>query len=212
MVHKKLLPLLALITALLVTVPAFPQTQISGNQSGTLGPDTYLVVGDISVPAGQTLLIMPGSVFFHNGNHTWKIYGQLNADGIEGDSISFIRQNPINEHRWGGIRFQTGASASTIDYCVIDQCYHPSTPALYGGGIYTNGVAITITNTRVSNCINYSDGGGIYANNAAIVIDNCVVVDCKALGGDNGGGICLVNSDNAEITHSIIARNQATGT
>ena len=205
---------LALLLCTLIAGLGFAQN-ISGPQSGTLGPGTYIVVGDISVQAGQTLTIVPGTSFLHNGGWKWDIYGTLNAEGTEADSIYFIRQNPTAANRWKSIRFQSGASsASTLDYCVIDNCNIPSgSPySMNGGGIYTNGVAITVTNTRISNCDAYWNGGGIYANNANITVENCLIVDNTATSGANGGGIYLNNSDGAFIAYNEITRNSATGT
>ncbi len=193
---------------------AFAQPQIWGAQSGTLGPGQYLVIGDIRVLSGETLNIVPGTVFLHNGNWKWEIYGLLNASGAEGDSIVFTRQNPIEDHKWGGIRFQSGASdESVIDYCVIEYCKHPSgLPVQYGGGIYINGVDLAITNSRISNCWNYWNGAGIYATNASILIENCVITDNEAAQGSNGGGIYLNSCNASQIVNNIIARNAATGT
>ncbi len=193
----------------------FAQEQISGPQAGTLGPGTYIVVGDIEVLHGTTLEIVPGTEFLHRGWYAWNIYGQLNAEGAEGDSIYFIRQNPTPENRWKGIRFQSGASdASTLDYCVIDNCNIPSgSPiSLRGGGIHTNGVDITVTNTRISNCDAYWDGGGIYAQSADITVDRCLIVSNTAISSANGGGIYLYNCPEASILNSIIAYNADTGT
>ena len=214
-------PLRCFLIAALVIVfasgaPALAQVQISGPQSGTLGPDEYLVIGDIRVLPGETLTISPGTTFYHNGNWVWEISGQLNAEGVEGDSIYFVRQDPIDDHRWKGIRFQAGASdASTIDYCVIDHCYVNSgylPPYLYGGGIYTNAVNITVRNSRISNCKAFWDGGGIYANNADILVDHCLISGNEAISGANGGGILLYGCPASTIQHSVIAGNKATGT
>jgi hypothetical protein len=206
--------LIALLLCLTVYGLSLAQ-EISGPLSGTLGPGTYIVVGDIQVQHAATLDIVPGTTLLHNGAWSWNIYGQLNAEGTEADSIYFIRQNEVPGHRWRSIRFQSGASsASTINYCVIDNCNVPSgTPySMKGGGIYANGVGITITNTRISNCDAYWDGGGIYANNANIVVENCLIVDNTAISGANGGGIYLSGCSGATINYNVIARNAATGT
>lgn len=207
---------LSLLIAFFGSVQVFAQTEISGSQSGILGPGTYLVVGDIEILSRDTLEIVPGTTFLHNGNHTWNIDGLLLALGAEGDSINFLRQNPIDEHRWGGIRFQDGACNScTIDYCIIDHCYVNSgylPPYLYGGGIYVSGADITVSNTRISNCEAFWDGAGIYADGADITVDHCLIVDNEAIQGANGGGILLNNCVAAQIKNSVIARNSATGT
>ncbi|TKJ40123.1 hypothetical protein CEE37_10330 [candidate division LCP-89 bacterium B3_LCP] len=196
---------------------SYAQTTISGVQSGTLGPGQYLVVGEVTVGGQDTLTIMPGTEFLHNGNHQWKIYGLFIAEGMENDSISFVRQNPVENHRWGGLRFQSGASAnSTIDYVIIDNCKNEFNFNYdLGGGIYTDGVPITVTNSRISECDNYWGGGGVYASSANIIIENCIIVDCEAFDdgdeGGNGGGIYLYNCGDAQILNNIIARNIATG-
>jgi len=198
-----------------LSIASYAQPTLHGAQSGILGPGAYIVDGSIRVMSGETLTIVAGTEFLHNGHWTWDIYGQLNVEGDEGDSVKFLRQQPIDLHRWGGIRFAAGASAnSTIDFAIIDNCKNGTTPYyIYGGGIYTNGVNLTITNTRISECDAYWDGGGIYAHNGAnITLDHCMVVDCEAISGANAGGIYLINSPESILTNSIIARNGGTGT
>ncbi|NQS98578.1 MAG: right-handed parallel beta-helix repeat-containing protein [candidate division Zixibacteria bacterium] len=214
MFKSKLPAVLLLLSVLMMMSSSFAQPNISGPQSGTLGPGTYIVVGDIRVVGGETLTIVPGTEFLHTGHHTWEINGQLNAEGAEGDSISFLRQFPNEDCKWGGIRFLPGASAfSTIDYCIIDHCKNGTFPySTYGGGVYTYQVGFTLSNTRISNCEAYWDGGGIYANNANITIINCLIVDNTAISGANGGGIYLNNCAEAQVLNSIIARNSDTGT
>ena len=197
-------------------LPAIAQTQISGPQSGTMGPGIYSVIGDIKVFQGTTLTIMPGTEFQHNGNWTWDISGQFTAVGAEGDSIRFVRQSPVEQHRWGGIRFRAVASgASRIDHCVIDNCYVNSgiiPPWQYGGGIYVDTVPISVTNTQISHCDAYWHGGAIYALNAGILVDHCTLVANEAIDGADGGAIFLYGCMDATITHNIIARNISTGT
>jgi hypothetical protein len=205
-----------LVSLLCLILVGFAQAQeISGPQSGILGPGTYTVIGDISVRNGETLEIVPGTEFLHNGNHTWTIQGLLTAQGTVGDSIKFVRQNPIEQHRWGGLRFQSSASPDCIlDYCVIDQVHIPSSQpnSYHGGGIYINGVDLTISNTRVSNCSAQGDGGGIYAYIAAVTIDHCLIVENEEYAYNAGGGIALDECDGALVTHCIIAHNSSNGT
>jgi len=214
MSKAKLLTGVILICVLLSGLPAFAQPSISGPQSGTLGPGTYIVVGDIRVMTGNTLTIVAGTEFLHNGHHTWEISGTLNIQGAEGDSVVFKRQTPNETCKWGGIRFQSGAPAGTIDYAIIEYCSNGTTPYYtYGGGIFSNGVDLNITNSRISNCSAYWDGGGMYCNNGAqIIVDHCMITDNQAISGANGGGIYFSGCSNCEITNSIIARNGATGT
>jgi len=197
-----------------LTVICLAQPQIQGPQSGTLGPGTYIVVGDIRVAAGETLTIEPGTIFLHNGHHTWTIMGTLYAEGSEGDSIKFTRQNPVEEHKWGGIRFQPGAFDDCIlDYCIVEYCKNPLSPYYtYGGCIFVDQVDMTISNSRISHGEAYWNGGGIYAQNANILVDHCIVNDNTAISGANGGGIFLYDCTEASIIYSVICRNSATGT
>jgi hypothetical protein len=211
MKNQKMKQLLMILTVFGFSSMTMAQIPISGNLSGTLGPDTYLVTGTIYVQSGQTLQIMPGTILLHEGNYSWEIDGELIVEGNAVDSVRFERQMPIDEHRWGGIRFNHGASNnSMIQYAVIDHCYHPEVPNKPGGGIYANGVSLSVTDTRISNCENSNEGGGFYAVGADIYLDKCVIVNNLAAGEENGGGIFLNNCDNSIISNSIIAHNTTT--
>ena len=75
------------------------------------------MVDDITVQVGSELMIHPGAVFQHSGHFSWNIYGKLVAKGTLEDSIGFVLQEQTKDHRWGGIRFHSGASEkSKIDY------------------------------------------------------------------------------------------------
>jgi hypothetical protein len=199
------------VTMCLLTILGLSQTNISGDLSGTLGPADYIVVGDCNVQMSDSLYIAAGTRFLFSGHYTFSIYGLLKAEGNETDSILFIRQSPIEDHRWGGFRFYSTASpASVLDYCVIDNCKNTGT--VQGGGLYIEGVGITVMNTTISNCYTENEGAGIYAeNNSSLKIDLCRIVNNRADNFSNGGGIQLRNSLNASILNSIIAYNIATG-
>jgi len=201
--------------ALCLAVAGLASAQnISGPLSGTLGPGTFTVVGDCQVQAGQTLTIAPGTILQHSGPYKWDIYGTFTAVGTAADSIKFVRQFPNETCKWGGIRFNTGASASSsLSYCVIEFCKKGSTPYYqYGAGIYSNGVAISVSHSRISNCDNYWDGAAFYAQNAAVNLTSNLIVDNVASNGSNGGGIVLQGCNGATIAYNVVARNGATGT
>ena len=200
----KILILVLLVISLAGTIPALAQQQISGAQSGTLGPGSYQVTGSIQVAANQTLTILPGTEFLHSGNYSWTINGKLIAQGTKTDSIRFVRQNPTSTNRWGGIRFQTTATYGLIEYCIIDNCQN--------NGIYTNGVNISVKNSRISNCTAQTDGGGIYAYSSNLTVENCAIVNNTAANYNDGGGIYLNSCSEVVIRNCIIAHNSATGT
>ena len=187
------------------------QTEISGSQSGTLGPGTYLVIGEISVETGNTLTIAPGTIFFHNGNHKWIISGQLTAVGAEGDSILFVRQDPVVEHRWGGLRFQPGTPAAVLDYCVIDHCYMPDYTGPNASITVNGSQGLTLKHSRVSNGACNNDHGGVYAINTTVIIDSCVIRDNEAVNHPKGVGVFLENCTDSQILYSVIGDNRSDG-
>jgi len=202
--------ILSLLLVWLIPALVFAQPSISGVQSGTLGPGTYLVTGDIQVPHNQTLTILPGTTFLHNGHYFWFIYGEIQAVGTADSLIQFLREQPITAHRWGGLRFQTGASnTSVIENCIIDNCYNAAYPNYYGGGIYSNGVSFTVRDSKISSCYASSGGGAYITGGAAVEFDHCMVIKNEA---GNGGGLYFISSPNSAVKNSLIARNKATST
>ena len=95
-----------------------------GQLRGALGPGTYNVVGHISVMAGDSLRIAPGTRFIFGGNYDFIVYGRLTAIGTITDSIKFIH-NPDSigglGSYWNGIDFHNPTSdASRFEYCLIN--------------------------------------------------------------------------------------------
>ncbi|TKJ42559.1 hypothetical protein CEE37_02400 [candidate division LCP-89 bacterium B3_LCP] len=189
---------------------AFAQTPLSGSLSGTIGPDVFLVEGDCDILQGETLTIAPGTTFLFSGHYYWKIYGTLIAQGTETDSIVFTRQNPTQGHRWGGLRFMSGAPAgSIIEYCLIDNCMNYEWLNNQGGGIYSDGVSFNVSHTTIQYC-EASDGGGFYSvNGAQVVFDQCSILHNTA---SSGGGLYYSTTSRGEIRNSVIMWNTSTGT
>jgi hypothetical protein len=200
--------LFGIILALSLAATVLAQPHISGNLSGTLGPGTYIVDGNCTIQAGSTLTIAAGTTFLHGGNYAWMVYGQFTAVGMATDSIYFLRQFATPESRWGGIRFQEGSSSnSSINYCVIDNCYYST-----GGGLSIRSVALTVSNSRISNCTGtYPGGGGVYVNGANAIIDHCLIVGNNAPSGGNGGGVFFENCPAPQIKNSVVCYNTDTG-
>jgi hypothetical protein len=96
---------------------AFAQ-DISGPLSGTLGPGTFHVVNNISVPVGDSLVVQPGTTLLFDGGFAFAIYGYLHAAGTEQDSIQFLKTYFYIP--WKGLIFYSFASDSSIvEYCFI---------------------------------------------------------------------------------------------
>jgi hypothetical protein len=192
---------------LLVPITSFAQPTIQGVLSGSLGPGTYIVNGDCEVASGQSLTINPGTTFLHNGHHTWYIYGELSAVGTEGQPIVFDRQDPIETHKWGGLRFQDGASEDCIlQWCEIAFCKNQAVPNTRGGGIYIDRTGVDILNCTIRNC-QAADGGGIYTLYAnGLLISECTITNNVA---QDAGGIYLSRSNPATVQNCVIAYNNS---
>jgi hypothetical protein len=198
------------LVVLLTTVLAAAQTELSGPVSGTLGPGDFIVVGDVEVPAGETLSIASGSTFLFSGHYTWLVRGQLIAMGTESDSIVFTQQSQIPEHKWGGIRFLDGAmDGNILSYCSIDNCENYFFPYFYGGGLATEGPSIDVWNTTITQC-SAADAGAFYGMNGAQVnFIDCVITENLA---GNGGGLLYDSGTSGEIRNCTILKNISTST
>ena len=210
MLRFKTLFISALLLVWLTPLIILAQPTIQGAQTGTLGPGDYIVVGDIRVPAGESLTIEPGTIFYHSGHFFWRIYGEIQIAGTTSEQVQFLRQQPIEDHRWGGLRFEAGASDnSVIEYCVLDNCKNSYYPDYYGGAIYSNGVDLVVRHTRIGASYASSGGGAYITNGASVEFDHCMVLKNQA---GNGGGLYFNNSPNCTVKNSLIARNKSTST
>jgi len=92
-----------------------------GNVSGTwpVSGSPYQVHGEITIPAGQQLIIEPGVSVVFQGHYKFIINGSLLAQGTEADSIHFTAIDPLTG--WWGLRFmQTdGQDSSKLRYCDV---------------------------------------------------------------------------------------------
>ena len=197
---------------MIISSAGVAQPQISGSLSGTLGPGSYVVVGDCWVDAANTLTIQPGTTFLFAGHYSFVInaYGTLLAVGTELDSIVFTHQYPGTSYDWGGFRFAYGASSSSIfSYCVLEYAkYHPI-PNVNGGALYIQSSGITITHCTIANN-SAQGGGGIYINTSSVTISDCVFANNSA--SQNGGGLQLKWSSNISVNNCVFFNNSSHGT
>jgi hypothetical protein len=94
----------------------YADTIPGGDVSGTWyqANSPYYIAGNISIPAGDTLVIEPGVVVSFLGNYCLFANGVLKAVGTASDSIRFSRQDTTNT--WGGINLE-GDLTYTLSYC-----------------------------------------------------------------------------------------------
>jgi len=100
----------------------YPSTQQGGGDTGLVwkaaqGP--YRIKGEMTIPAGTTLTIEPGtSVFFDSGARL-SVQGRLVAEGTEYRPIWFTR-TPQTQGTWKGIQFSETQADNRIRWAVLE--------------------------------------------------------------------------------------------
>ena len=191
---------------ILCVFPAY--AQLSGPLSGVIEAGTYIVVNDIYVMEGDSLIIEPGVVFLFNGHYVFVVEGFLQAVGNEIDSIKFI-PNSGNDF-WKGLDFLgTNADSCLLDYCLI-------TGSKYNGVYAFNKYLIlehsTIRENQGASTVGYS-GGGVYATtDSKIYLEECIIADNLCYGGYScafGGGIYCQDSSQVFLKNCVVENNEA---
>ena len=128
------------ITTFLIPHIALCDTNVSGNQSGTwtLSGSPYYVIGAITIPAGNSLIIEPGVLVEVQGNFRITAEGFITAQGTESDSIKLYGQGTTT---WEGIRLEDEVNQSTFSYCRIS-----NTDGTNGYGIHSVNAQVVIQN------------------------------------------------------------------
>ena len=114
----------------------------SGNVSGTWS-NFASVSGDITVPAGDSLIIEAGTIVRFLGNYNFLVYGYLACNGAAGDTI-VITSGPANQiqapNQWKGIDFYNSAD---------DNSYLHFTKVEYA----QDGIYLEWANPTIENCL-----------------------------------------------------------
>ncbi|MBC8415520.1 MAG: right-handed parallel beta-helix repeat-containing protein [Candidatus Cloacimonetes bacterium] len=226
---KKLLisSILTLFTISLIAI------DVSGNQSGIWSPDNnpYNMIGEITVPAGETLEIQAGVELIAMGNYRITALGNILAEGTEIDSIRFHGNNGLN---WGGIRLENETVQSTFNFCRIsntddtnDYGIHSiNSPVLINHSFiddHQKAISFSALSTTTpsymeiknSKIVNVQKSGITIVDNSNVLIDSCEVTQC-GLGTSFYGAIQLSLQNSAHdcsptISNSYIHHNGKQG-
>jgi len=156
-------------------------TTVSGTvYNGSGGPWTtagspYVVSGDVTVPAGQTLTIDPGVVVkFRYGTNDLIVNGTLTADGSPAARILFTSERDDTAGGdtdgaggapyagiWGCLRFTATSTGSLLDNVEVR---YPGWDS--NGGIWVQGGQLTLTNSLVTT----AGGNGLRIENSNPVL------------------------------------------
>jgi len=181
--------------------------EVSGDVSGVWS-EFVSVTGDITVPAGDSLIIEAGTLVRFLGKYHFYVYGYLACNGADGDEI-LITSGPANQiqakDQWYGFDFYDAADDNsyfhytTVEYAYDGIFYEWSAPSIQNClvqhhqryGIYANrSDNAPIESTTISDC----STTGIYADYSSPQVNLCDISNCGSY------GIDLENMSHAVIT------------
>lgn len=147
--------------------------------------DTIVISCNVIVPEHKTLTILPGTVVLFTGGNSISVYGTLNAEGTDQDSIDFIIHDTsgIYSH-WGGIDFYRNSLEDTSKLTCCNMNYS------YNFRIESD--KVVVSNCNFDHCYG-SNGGAIYIINSSPLIENCVFTNNSA--SNTGGAISCIDED-----------------
>jgi hypothetical protein len=216
-------------------------TPVSGNittQTWTLANSPYLVTGAITVASGNTLTIEPGVQVLFDVDTEFLVYGNLTANGVEGDSVvfdagvapewegidvkgsatlSYTRIGHGNANgadiNGGGLRVSSSAAVVTVS----NSRFHDNHSNSMGGAIHLSSLSVssTLTNCVFENNISGSAGGAVATGSGAITvyITDCVFRNNSSTSANSayGGGAVRCHFSSAVITGSLFVGNTSSG-
>ncbi len=186
---------------------------VSGDVSGAW--DGYVTVnGDITVPTGDSLIIGAGTWIRFTGKYHMKVYGYLECNGTEADTVLFTvwPTRPHAANTWHGIDFYDLADDNSfVKYTKVEYAYD---------GIYYEWCRANLEhshfriNARDGIYLNRSDGSsvlhcefsenansGFWMDYSTATIQNCIVRN------NPGHGISLYNVSYATISFCTFNAN-----
>lgn len=190
-------------------------TDVSGNQSGTwsLAGSPYYLVGDVTVPAGQTLVIEPGVEVIARGHYSITVAADavLSAVGTVSEPITFTAEDPVTG--WRGLRLVDASDACELRFCKIELARGTGPyPGVRGGAVTLVRCSGTIADCEIRNSSSHNGnfngvGGGILVEECDALITRNQIYDNSA---DSGAGICVAEYGTPTILRNVLYGNQAT--
>lgn len=148
---------------------------IGGNLSGTYGPGVFIVACDITVSAGNTLELLPGTTLLFAENRRFDIEGDVLIEGSNSDSISFLG---YQNSPWIGI-FKNKIDSIQFSFCNFRNMTNGvKMNTQQDLGLIFNNCHFTINNT----CINYDRTG--QSAEVVLNINKCVFSENTTTSGE----------------------------
>ncbi len=112
---------------------------LSGEVTGKLTKGTYIVTGDILIPAGSELVLEPGVILAFDGDGLSpetspeiQLLGNLIARGTEADPVMFTvveeKRDPSNAYEgfWGGIQAMASSEYLILEHVILEYTGGPA--------------------------------------------------------------------------------------
>ncbi|MCX6641501.1 MAG: T9SS type A sorting domain-containing protein [bacterium] len=184
-------------------------TPVNGVVSGTWtqASSPYYVMGDVTVPAGGSLTIDPGTqiIFFDNYKLTVASGATLHAVGTETNPITMAPL--ISAVGWKGIRFEAASSQTRLEYCHLQSGRaEGSGMDGYGGAVFCSGSNPTITHCTIESNSAVRGGAIACVNAQPQIVQNSFQNNSA----DELGGVIYCENSNATITDNVFIANHAT--
>lgn len=191
-------------------------TTVSGNVSGNWS-GFYSVTGDITVPAGDSLIIDAGTVIRFLGNYAFTINGYLAANGVEGDSV-VLTSGPANQvqqpNQWLRLRFYDSSDDNSyLNYTKIEYA---------NDGIYCEWCSPEFSNCLIQRQQRYglylSNAYGVELNNSTIrnlgddgiqMTASYLTVNNSLISNYANEGIYLTNYSKVTVNNTTIRNGQS---
>ncbi|MGD8396112.1 MAG: spondin domain-containing protein, partial [Candidatus Eiseniibacteriota bacterium] len=171
----------------------------TGTVSGTWSADgsPYLIEGDVTVPAGQTLMVEPGVIVYTLGGHGILVEGTLEATGTAASPILFTGDaNGSGTDGWTGLRFENTTTTSRLEHCIVEHGDRYSTYES-GGGLACIDASLELRSSTVRDNQAYLMGAGLYCSGGDLLVEDCRfsgnLID--GISSAAGGGIYCENAD-----------------
>jgi len=220
---KKVLSLIILVA---ISTWIFAQTEVEGNQSGMWVADNspYHVIGDITVPTGEVLIIEAGVEIIFQDHYRLTVLGIINANGTENDIISFTTTNFSSG--WDGVsigKSVTGANTSADGISHFTHCkFQYGMTASNSENLNINGGAVRLieSNAEFDNClfagnssfIGEGMGGAVYCKNTGSQAEVLTkFTNCQFLnnvGYSEGGAVKLTDDQNTQFINCEFQNNR----
>ncbi|HSZ24128.1 MAG TPA: hypothetical protein VK766_00315 [Cytophagaceae bacterium] len=84
----------------------------------------YVIIGNLTVPAGCTLTVNQGTKICFHQNATLTVAGTILVNGVKDSAVTFLQDNLSGSYatvagQWGGIIIQSGSKNNWMSYSII---------------------------------------------------------------------------------------------